>query len=295
MLISKRNHIIKAFTELTPGEEQTFLQFIVDFGFSKLKTKDKNFFKSEIFGGGEDYFILFSHDKIFAAAGVILKELSRGHGYITGVCLADPRLKCLDVLCHGLNSRLRVENKPIWKIGLSPEHKLAPIELERIGLKFINRVIEMELVIDKELETSEEEYSLIELSEADFDKYINIHNQAFAVTPNSGTLMLNELRESFARANSLLGFMVKNDQKIGVYNLSLEEDCGVIESLGLLPEYFGIGAGKNLLKLCINKLFFKGKQKIRLGVADNNQTAYNLYIKTGFETSKVFSAWYQIV
>lgn len=56
-----------------------------------------------------------------------------------------------------------------------------------------------------------------------------------------------------------------------------------IYSMGVLPQYRGMGVGSTLLAKCINDMLKKGVYEIKLDVHSNNIPAYNLYKKFDFQ------------
>lgn len=61
-----------------------------------------------------------------------------------------------------------------------------------------------------------------------------------------------------------------------------------IFGFGIDEKFRGKGYGKQILNLIINKLISEGKRNITLEVDSNNEIAFNLYKKTGFETDVAF-------
>ncbi len=84
--------------------------------------------------------------------------------------------------------------------------------------------------------------------------------------------------------------MLKGDEIIGTSSycksrLSDMEGCGEIVSIYLLPEYIGIGCGRELFKATIDELKKLGFNDIFLWVLEENHRARQFYEKTGFTLS----------
>lgn len=76
-----------------------------------------------------------------------------------------------------------------------------------------------------------------------------------------------------------------NSKIIGKVNLELNQDICGIYGLGVLPEYRGMGYGREFLMGSIAKLKERNAQEIMLQVATKNSNALNLYKSCGFEVT----------
>lgn len=75
---------------------------------------------------------------------------------------------------------------------------------------------------------------------------------------------------------------VLDDKIIGIGSVNLESEDVSIFGLGLIPEYRGMGYGKELLHLVVDNLLQKGREKIIIEVHSENAKALGLYQKSGF-------------
>lgn len=73
-----------------------------------------------------------------------------------------------------------------------------------------------------------------------------------------------------------------NNKVIGLLIGLLEEERLHIYSMGVLPQYRGMGVGSALLTKCINDMLEKDVHEIKLDVHSNNIPAYNFYKKFDF-------------
>jgi ribosomal protein S18 acetylase RimI-like enzyme len=77
--------------------------------------------------------------------------------------------------------------------------------------------------------------------------------------------------------------LFNDKQLVGYVSLSKEND-GVFElhNLAVLPEYRHFGYGRQLLDLCKEKAKEHGKNKITLGIIEENIVLKNWYAANGF-------------
>ncbi|MFZ5969065.1 MAG: GNAT family N-acetyltransferase [Bacillota bacterium] len=81
-------------------------------------------------------------------------------------------------------------------------------------------------------------------------------------------------------------FIAELDSKIiGKVGLEVNKSIGGIYGLGVLPEYRGMGYGREILMGSIEKLKEKNAQEIKLQVVTKNSNALNLYKSCGFEVT----------
>ena len=82
------------------------------------------------------------------------------------------------------------------------------------------------------------------------------------------------------------------DDIVGKVNLHfLDHEVGIY-GLGIKPEFRGQGLGKQLLRKSLSIIKAEGSQRAMLQVEAENDTALNLYIKSGFKlrsTMKYFT------
>lgn len=111
--------------------------------------------------------------------------------------------------------------------------------------------------------------------------YVDIYNNTLEMAQS----MVNRALDSEDREP----YMVKsNDEIVGVGSISLENNDGLICGLGILQKYRGLGYGKELLNLLIEKMLDMDIKDILLEVDSKNHIAYNLYINNGFEIKTQF-------
>lgn len=84
----------------------------------------------------------------------------------------------------------------------------------------------------------------------------------------------SEIREQY--------IAILNDEIIGIGSANFEGEDVSIFRLGLVPEYRGMGYGKELLSLIIDNLLKRGRMDITIEVNSKNAEALGLYKKSGF-------------
>jgi RimJ/RimL family protein N-acetyltransferase len=77
----------------------------------------------------------------------------------------------------------------------------------------------------------------------------------------------------------------KEKRFIGICNISFNQESAFIFGFGILPNYQGMGYGKQSLTMITKILKDKGLKKISLHVGSDNRKAYSLYKNFGFQIS----------
>ena len=127
-------------------------------------------------------------------------------------------------------------------------------------------------------------------------EYMNIHNEAFKDSPNGGTIDEVEVKDYIvqnANNEDLIGLCFAENKPCGIYELSTNENIGWIDILAVAPKYQNKGIGQTLLVKCIQKLWEKNVDEIKLLVITSNEIAVKLYKDNGFEEEKIFSYWFE--
>jgi ribosomal protein S18 acetylase RimI-like enzyme len=78
-------------------------------------------------------------------------------------------------------------------------------------------------------------------------------------------------------------YMAENEHgSVGKVRIEINNKQGGIYGLGVLPEYRGIGYGREILSMAIEELLKNNAEEIFLQVLTNNKNALNLYKSCGF-------------
>ena len=81
---------------------------------------------------------------------------------------------------------------------------------------------------------------LIPLSILNSNEYMNIQNEAFKNSPNGGTIDEVEVKDyivQYANNEDLIGICFSQKKPCGIYELSIDENIGWIDTLGITPIY----------------------------------------------------------
>lgn len=114
---------------------------------------------------------------------------------------------------------------------------------------------------------------------------IDISQQIFNDSYENAETMVNKTFESSFRQQYLA---ILDKEFIGMGGVSFEQDGAYIFGFGIIPKYQGKGFGKDMLKLMLKDLINQNLEKIMIDVNSENEKAFNLYIKYGFEVGTAF-------
>lgn len=114
---------------------------------------------------------------------------------------------------------------------------------------------------------------------------INLRQQIFNYSYEKSESMIMKAFEMQCREQYLVA---SDGEVIGMGGVSFEEDGGYIFGLGIIPKYQGKGFGKAMLKLLLKDLVEQNIEKIMIEVDSENEKAFNLYKKCGFEIETAF-------
>ncbi|MEW6547373.1 MAG: GNAT family N-acetyltransferase [Bacillota bacterium] len=123
--------------------------------------------------------------------------------------------------------------------------------------------------------------------------FLDVHNAAFSVTPNGATFneeqALDVFRESMGTDLLQLGYA--DGEPVCVLELEVKGGEGEILGLGVLPDRWGRGYGRQALARAIETLRRRQVRCIRLTVIDTNERAVRLYLRNGFVVDRIISTW----
>lgn len=83
--------------------------------------------------------------------------------------------------------------------------------------------------------------------------------------------------------------LTRHDQPVGTVQALLNEqnDCGLIQNIGVVPTYRGYGFGRMLLLKVLHAFRCQGMVQAQLEVTMKNHIALNLYYSLGFRQHKI--------
>lgn len=122
------------------------------------------------------------------------------------------------------------------------------------------------------------------------DMYCNIVNKCLSVLPDYCDITSEQVKKE--KTSSLFGhighrLLWKDNKPIGAICVTTDDEDGIeeagISNLAILPEYRGLGLGKNLLRAGVNFAKEIGIEKIWLCVNGENEKAARLYLSEGFK------------
>jgi len=120
---------------------------------------------------------------------------------------------------------------------------------------------------------------LLKAEQKDLERAITAYMRVFDDSYEESKSLIKNCFESDARVQYLA---VLNDAIIGVGSANLEGEDVSIFGLGVVPDCYGKGYGKELLHLIVDRLLERGRSEITIEVNSENETALALYKKTGF-------------
>lgn len=121
---------------------------------------------------------------------------------------------------------------------------------------------------------------LIELSVQDLENSAEISSELFGTEINEDLSLLQGTLQS-DQMKSYCTFL--SNEMIGVCNVNYGVNTAYIFGFGIAKTYQGKGFGNYQLKLLLNKLSETGYNKITLEVGSENNIAFSLYKKAGFQ------------
>lgn len=114
---------------------------------------------------------------------------------------------------------------------------------------------------------------------------INLRQQIFDDSYENAESRVIKSFESQCRRQHLA---VLDREFIGIGGISFEQDGAYIFGFGIIPKYQGKGFGKAMLKLMLKDLIEQNIEKIMIEVNSENEKAFNLYKRCGFEVETAF-------
>ena len=292
---------IKKFKEITSPQKKELYNFIKNTNstYNKTYIEMTKIYESDTFNGGDSVFILLDNYEVKGSLAIITKEISiKGEAFITDIYISKENLE--------RNLYLLIEEAMTYCINCSAiSVKVGIRESETHLMPYINKLefshiydaVVMRYKGDKEIVLkANRKIELVDLSVLNSKQYMNIQNEAFIHSPNGGTIDQVEVMDyivKYANNQDLIGLCYFEKKPCGMYELSLDGDIGWIDTLAVSPECQKKGIGKLLLMNCIERLWEKHVEEIKLLVITSNEIAVKMYKENGFENQAVFSYWFE--
>jgi hypothetical protein len=90
----------------------------------------------------------------------------------------------------------------------------------------------------------------------------------------------------------LLEIKVKGEAINILYETTIIDNLGWLDTLAIATKHQAIGYGKQLFRQVQNFLWRKEVSTLKMTVIDANKHAYDMYLKHNFKLSKLLSTWY---
>jgi ribosomal protein S18 acetylase RimI-like enzyme len=301
---------IKQFNVISTLQRKELYNFIksTDLTYNKTYVEMIKVYESDTFNDGSSIFILFHKGQIKGSMAAITKEISiKGEAFITDIYVRKENILNEDVylntemilqfLIEKVAEYCNICNARSVKIGIrESEAHLIPY-INKLEFTHIYDAVVMRYKEEKNMVLKlEKDIELLPLSILNSHEYMNIQNEAFENSPNGGTIDEMEVKDyivQYANNEDLIGMCLYEKKPCGVYELSIDENIGWIDTIGIAPKYQGKGLGKALLVKCIKKLYEKNSEEVKLLVITSNDIAVTIYKEFGFQEEKVFSYWFE--
>jgi len=293
----------RRFKVLSTLQRKELYNFIIrsDLTYKKTYIEMIKTYESDIFNEGNNTFILFGNGLVKGSVAVITREISiKGEAYATDIHIENKDVDVETTLCLLLKEVSNYCNScgaRVLKVGIRENKKQLISYLKKIEFTHIYDAVVMSYKKDKNMVLKvNNDMELIPLKILNSHEYMNIHNGAFESSPNGSTIDEIEVKDyivQYANNENLIGICIVQKRPCGIYELSIDENIGWIDILGITPSYQNEGLGKKLLAKCIERLYEKSLDEIRLLVITSNDVAVTMYKNYGFKAEKVFSYWFE--
>lgn len=128
--------------------------------------------------------------------------------------------------------------------------------------------------------------------EAEIPAFCRVLNETFSAVPNSATIAEEEVKKWLADTACHLHWIEVRGERAGVLILWEKEDGLMVDSIGVLEAYRGLGLAKEALYRSEALAEELGKTEVFLWVSSGNVPAYTLYQALGFSVEKRISRWF---
>jgi GNAT superfamily N-acetyltransferase len=283
--------MIRAFQTLSPSERDQLFDLVQNHDPALFPTLEKMI---RVYGGivydrGESQFSCWEMGRIRGAIALVTKEIEiKAEAFVHGVFI-DETAAFEGLLRRALEYLPR---KPLnVKLGLPPEEtKLGEIA-HRQGFREAYSLLELTYGGHSFSQTKFLRFDALKKKNGKL--FQGASNGAFLHSPNGAQLSEEEIDELIVNneGQELMGIAFSGERAVGVYQLSLKDGIGWIDTIGIHPDHQGQGFGKAMLEHCLNCLEARGASEIKLTVISSNENAVRLYRQHGFARERVLSRW----
>lgn len=307
---------IKRFKSISSQQKKELYNFIktIDETYNKTYIEMIRIYESDTFNDGDTVFIVIDSGKIKGSLALITKEISiKEEAFITDIYVkrenGSNEAEYLNSKSIDLNIeivlRILIEraieccnmcNATSIKIGIRKSEKHLITYINNLGFDHIYDAAVMRYKMDKNIVEVNNDIELRPLCILNSLDYMNIHNDAFKNSPNGSTINEVEAKDyiiQYASDEDLIGICYVQNKPCGIYELSINNNIGWVDTLAIAPNFQSRGFGNSLIMKCLKKLYERNLDEVRLLVITSNDIAVNMYKGSGFEEERVFSYWFE--
>lgn len=285
-------------------------------------------YKGPMFEGGRQHISAWlpgptgAAERVVGCLGVVTREaVSQGVVYLAGLYLEPGQAGLFGELLEAAFALVRDVPHRVVKLGIPERHRDLVGEAEKAGFRLVYRALEMRyagqpaaaFVLDRQEHEGSPPagpaaqvapggpHGPVSGARLHFEPvdrtclvhFLDVHNAAFSATPNGATFDEQQAREVFRESlgTDLLQVGYAGGKPVCVVELAVRGDEGEILGLGVLPQEWGRGYGREGLARAMETLIRHGVRKIYLTVIDANRRAVNLYLRNGFVVHRILSTW----
>lgn len=255
------------------------------------------FYGGQVFEQGKNLVTFWEEDQLIGSIGVVTKEAAkRGEIFISGVFIKEEHsYRFEDMLdeafrlcsdCSGLRLKLGIRAGSEYLIPASESH----------GFSEVYKLLSLKLDESFEIPDAAAKLQYKKLDKCNSKDFQRINNEAFLNSPNGSSMddeELLEVLEEYKDKPELAAVAYREKKAVGIYNLSIKENVGWIDCIGVDPNHHGEGIGKDILLKSVQVLRNQKHEDIKLTVMSSNQNAVRLYLKNGFKHEGIISTWYE--
>lgn len=294
---------IKEFKVISSNERKELYNFIknIDSTYNKAYIEMTRIYESNIFNDGSTVFIVFYKGKIRGSIALITKEICiTGEAFITDIYIEKEDIKVvLKILIKRIVEYCKMCKAKSIKLGVRESETLIIPYVNKLGFNHIYDAVVMVYSGDENMDLkSNKDMELRPLCISNSKDYISIYNDTFINSPNGGSIDEVEVKDyivQYANNEDLIGLCFVKNKFRGIYELSIDDNTGWIDTLAISPIYQNGGLGSSLIRNCIKKLYDKNMYEIKLLVITSNDIAVSMYKEMEFKEERVFSYWFEII
>lgn len=249
-----------------------------------------------IFEHGQQHFSLWRGDAVRGTLAVVTRELPiKQEAYLVGAYAEPDEAGALAALVGQAMACCRSSSPFTVRLGLTPGHDHLAAEAAALGFAEVELALEMTHTGAGPAIAPDPTLRFEPVTPENAEDFRQVLNAAFRHAPNGATLTPEEvaaMREERQPAD-LLGVGYRGTTPVGIYELSLADGVGQIESIGVAPACHGQGLGKQLVRQAVSVLQGLGATRVQLMVMSSNTQAVALYRKYGFGDEVVTGRWFE--